>query len=215
MKTAKIIPTSTLMVAALGLALGLAAAPALADPVDQFGCHGDHKPCGVGGDDGGGGKAFLFQNAPTCAGATATGPSFGNFSVAGNVLFDPNFIHVHFKLQLKDVDPGTYDILGNFDPEDLTDPFSVPSCTTGLLDFPACDGGICTLGHVAVTVKQNHRQGRTSGVLRLPPCEADRLTTVWVRVDVDLDDDGFPEVLRSTPVTIGLPPNEVPGCPTA
>ncbi len=46
MKTAKIIPTSTLVVAALGLALGLAAAPALADKKDGAGCHTLHDPCG-------------------------------------------------------------------------------------------------------------------------------------------------------------------------
>ena len=102
MKTAKIIPTSTLMVAALGLALGLAAAPALADPVDQFGCHGEHKPCGGGGDDSGGGKALLFEitDVTVCDGATATDASYGNVGWSGNILWDPNFIHVHFKLDI-------------------------------------------------------------------------------------------------------------------
>lgn len=46
--------TKTLVLAALGLALGLAAAPALANPPDANDCH-DHKPCGGTGDNGGGG----------------------------------------------------------------------------------------------------------------------------------------------------------------
>lgn len=42
----------TMMVAAMGLALGFAAAPALANPPDPNGCH-DHKSCDGGSDDGG------------------------------------------------------------------------------------------------------------------------------------------------------------------
>ena len=44
----------TLMVAALGLALGFAAAPALANPPDPNGCH-DHGSCDGSGNNGGGG----------------------------------------------------------------------------------------------------------------------------------------------------------------
>ena len=46
--------TKLLLLTALGLALGLAAAPALANPPDANDCH-DHKSCGGTGDDGGGG----------------------------------------------------------------------------------------------------------------------------------------------------------------
>lgn len=46
--------TKTMMVAALGLVLGFAAAPALANPPDPNGCH-DHRSCGGEDDDGGGG----------------------------------------------------------------------------------------------------------------------------------------------------------------
>jgi len=206
MKTAKIIPTSTLMVAALGLALGLAAAPALADPVNLKGCHGPHKPCG-GGDDssGGGDKAFLFASDDAgCAGAMdTTGASFGNVSWGENILFDPNNVHVHFKRQLKDVDPGTYDILGNQE-QACVDNHKTPIAGVDF-DFPACEGGICTLGHVAVTVKQNHRRGRTSGVLRFPVVSANLVSTAWVRVDVIID--GVPKILHSPAVTMVLPPN--------
>jgi len=168
----------------------------------------------------GGGKAFLFEideeefPGPECLGAECliicggainpTGDSSGQFSVSGNVLWDPNNIHVHFKLQLKDVDPGTYPIHGNNDIEcpgtEATNPF----------DFPACEGGICTVGHVSITVKQNG-QGRTSGVLQLPGCDAGKTTTVWVTVplNVPIVPGQLPQILRSTPVTIVLPPNEV------
>ena len=45
----------TMMVAAMGLALGFAAAPALANPPDPNGCY-DHKSCDGTGDDGGGAR---------------------------------------------------------------------------------------------------------------------------------------------------------------
>jgi hypothetical protein len=206
MKTAKIIPTSTLMVAALGLALGLAAAPALADPVDEFGCHGPHKPiCDPDPDPSGGGKPLLFVIADPliCGGATNTmGDSHGQVTV-NNVLWDPLNIHVHFKLQLKDVDPGEYPIFGNNAIECVNDPMGAfPPPNT--VDVPACEGGNCTPGFVSVTVKQNG-QGRTSGVLQLPGRNCGDTTTVWVTVIVN----SFSKILRSTPVTIVLPPNAV------
>ena len=52
MNAAKFTLTSTILAAALGLALGLAPAPALAGPPDEQGCHRDHKveDCPVSGD---------------------------------------------------------------------------------------------------------------------------------------------------------------------
>ena len=158
-------------------------------------CPGDPTP-----EPSGGGKALLFESAALCGGATnTTGPSYGNVSWAGNVLWDPNFIHVHLKLQLKDVDPLTYDTFGNFD----------PACGTKV-DSPLCEGGNCEIGHVSITVKQNNQQGRTNGVLRIFPHQpAGTLVTVWVTVPVTVM--GVPKILRSTPVTMELPPNAV-GC---
>ena len=197
MKTAKIIPTSTLMVAALGLALGLAAAPALANPADSEGCH-DHKECVADPSPSGGGKALLFAvkglAVDECGGNTTDplGASFGQVDWKENILWDPNFIHVHLKLQLKDVDPGTYEVFGNFD----------PACGTGRVDRPLCEGGVCD---VSVTVKQSGK-GRTSGVLRICPFQdAGTLVTVWLTVTVN----GSTKILRSTPVTMVLPPNQV------
>ena len=156
------------------------------------------------GGGGEGGQALLFETndvyIPTtefdiCGGATdTTGDSHGQFGVSGNVLWDPNNIHVHFKLQLKDVDPGEYQIFGNnaiaCPGMDLTNP----------LDFPAWEGGV---PDVRIIVKQSGK-GRTSGVLRLPGRNCGETTTVWVTVPLD-----FPKILRSTPVTIVLPPNPV------
>ena len=214
MKTAKIIPTSTLMVAALGLALGLAAAPALANPADSKGCH-DHKDCGSGDDSSEGGKAFLFQifNIDTCEPTIDTGISFGNVSWKGNILFDPKNIHVHFTLQLTDVDPSTglgYAVLGNNDETNtpLTkhcDTDTIPPTTP---DFPLCAAGGCD--PLFITVKQN-RRGSTKGDLRVPGCDTGETTTVWVTVDVMVLGD--PVLLRSTPVEVVLPLNEVgSGC---
>jgi len=51
MNATKFTLTSTILAAAMGLAMGLGAAPALADPPDSEGCHpSEHKPCGGGGD---------------------------------------------------------------------------------------------------------------------------------------------------------------------
>ena len=167
--------------------------------------HGDqtHKHCVADPAPSGGNKALLFEidflDVPTCGGATVTtGDSFGQVSWSGNVLWDPENIHVHFKLQLKDVDPGTYDILGNNDGAGLG-----RACGTGTPDFPLCEGGVCDL---KITVKQKG-QGRTSGVLRLPGCDPGETTTVWATVTVTVN--GFTKILRSTPITIVLPPNEV------
>ncbi len=162
-------------------------------------CPGDPTP-----EPSGGGKAFLFEipaaDLSKCGGATDTGTSFGHVSWAGNVLWDENFIHVHFKLQLEDVAPSTYPIFGNFD---MTDVLINTGCDNGNPVYPEqlCTDGVCDL---EITVKQNQR-GRTSGALRLPGCEPDEPTTVWVTVTVD----GNSKILRSTPVTIVLPPNEV------
>ncbi len=114
-----------------------------------------------------------------------------------NVLWDPNNIHAHLKLQLKNVDPGEYGpIRGGNDIE----------CNDSQIDdIPLCGDDNCAANFI--TVKQN-RQGRTSGALRLPGCDPDRPTTVWVTVIV-MENNGDPKILRSTPVTIVLPPNEV------
>ena len=48
MNMAKMTLASTVLAAALGLALGLSAVPALANPPDEEGCH-DHKDCPPGG----------------------------------------------------------------------------------------------------------------------------------------------------------------------
>ena len=62
MKTAKFTLTSTILAAAFGLTLALTTAPALADPVDVDGCHGEHKPCvEPPSDDGGGGPTGLVS----------------------------------------------------------------------------------------------------------------------------------------------------------
>ena len=160
-----------------------------------------HKHCAGDPAPSGGGKALLFEidfvDVQTCGGATDTGePSFGQVSWSGNVLWDPVVIHVHTKLQLKDVEPGEYGpILGNNDIE----------CMDGVIDDIAlCEGGVC---NVKIIVKQN-RQGRTSGVLPLPGNDPDKSTAVWVTVTVD-DGNGGDIILRSTPVTVVLPPNEV------
>ncbi len=53
MRAAKVTLLSTVLVAALGLALGFSAAPALANPPDVDGCHDHKEDCPDGGDDGG------------------------------------------------------------------------------------------------------------------------------------------------------------------
>ena len=159
-------------------------------------CPDDPEPAPSGGN-----KAFLFEIASieTCEPVIDTGgESFGNVTWAGNVLWDPKNIHVHYKLQLKDVDPeDNIPILGNNDGVDLG-----RSCGTGTVDFPLCADDNCTPS--IITVKQN-QQGRTSGALRLPGCDPDEPTTVWVTVTVNHG----ATILRSTPVTVVLPPNEV------
>ena len=168
----------------------------------------DTRPkCTGGGDDpSGGGKAFLFVSPNfTCADGAidTTGASYGNISYGGNVLWDPNFIHVHFKLQLKDVDPTgivRYEILGN---NDIACNASIPNVDFRLCEDLVCDGTF-------ITVKQN-RQGRTSGAVRLPGDMPGETTRVWVRVDVSVG--GEVVELRSTAVTIVLPPNAA-GCGT-
>ncbi len=163
----------------------------------------NHKHCVSDPAPSGGGKAFLFEIDETefliCGGATdTTGDSFGHVSWSGNVLWDPEVIHVHTKLQLKDVEPGTYPIFGNNDIACPVGQATIP------LNFPLCEGGFCDL---EIIVKQNH-QGRTSGVLHLPGNDPDEPTAVWVTVTVD-DGNGGDIILRSTPVTVVLPPNEV------
>ena len=195
--------TLSLTLAIAVFTLGLAAAPALANPADSEGCH-DHKPCVPDPAPSEGGKAFLFVSPNfTCEdGATdTTGASFGHVSWAGNVLWDPNFIHVHFKLQLKDVDPTAivrYEILGNND-------IACTASPTPNIDFRLCEDLVCD--GTFISVKQN-RQGRTSGAVRLPGDMPGETTRVWVRVDVTFNGGDVVE-LRSTAVTIVLPPNEV------
>ena len=167
-------------------------------------CTGPHKNdvgCnGGGGDSDGGGKAFLFEvkglAVDECGGNTTDrlGASFGQVDWNEKILWDPNFIHVHLKLQLKDVDLGTYEVFGNFD----------PACGTGRVDRPLCEGGDCD---VSVTVKQSGK-GRTIGVLRICPFQdAGDPVTVWLTVTVNVN--GSTKILRSTPVTMLLPPNQV------
>ncbi len=170
-------------------------------------CTGPHKKdsgCDGGGDSSEGGKAFLFEIAAADVSKCDATPvsvdtSFGHVSWAGNVLWDSNNIHVHFKLQLKDVDLGTYPIFGNNDGDDLG-----RACSTGTPDFPLCADDNCTAS--SITVKQN-LQGRTSGVLQLPGHDPGETTTVWATVTVSVNGDT--KILRSTPVTVVLPPNEV------
>jgi len=180
------------------------------DPAAAHGCDGhknkDHKHCVPDPDPAPseGGKAFLFISDDICAapgteventGATETdGPSFGHVNWNTNVLFDPNFIHVHYKLQLKDVDPGRYPIFGN----------QKQACDVGISDFPLCGGGDNDCNFI--TVKQNNQQGRTSGALRFRVCAPNLLTTVWVRVEAFVD--SIPIVLHSPAVTMVLSPNE-------
>ncbi len=175
--------------------------PAAAHECSRHGEGSTHKHCAdPAPEPSGGGKALLFEinfgDVQTCGGATANGPSFGQVSWAGNVLWDPNNIHAHLKLQLKDVDPGTYGpILGGNGIE----------CVDGVDDdIPLCADNVCDL---KITVKQN-RQGRMSGALRLPGHNQNDPTAVWVTVTVD-DGDGGEKILRSAPVTVVLPPNEV------
>ncbi len=73
------------------------------------------------------------------------------------------------------------------------------------VDVPLC-GGDDLCPPMVITVKQN-QQGRTSGALRLPGHNPDEPTTVWVTVTVLIN--GSMKILRSTPVTVVLPPNEV------
>ncbi len=178
--------------------LGFSVPAAAHDCIDHK--NQDHKHCGADPAPSGGGKALLFEIAAIACDANpvSVAASFGHVSWAGNVLWDPENIHVHFKLQLKDVDPGTYDVLGNNDGAGLG-----RACGTGTPDFPLCEGGVCDL---KITVKQKG-QGRTSGVLRLPGCDPGETTTVWVTVTVTVN--GEAKILRSTPITIVLPPNEV------
>ena len=170
-------------------------------------CKGSHKKlagCDGGGGSGEGGKALLFEinDALKCEPTVSVATSFGQVTWAGNVLWDPKNIHIHFKLQLKDVDPGTYDILGNNGIE----------CVDGVGDYAICEsdeGDDCVAK--SITVKESRRQGRTSGALRLPGNDPNEMTTVWVTVTVPVTGSttGSTRTLRSTPVTVVLPPNEV------
>ncbi len=69
MNAAKVTLTSTVVAAALGLALGLSAVPALAGPPDAQGCHPNHKDeeCPVNG--GGDGEDPIVYTAELTAGA--------------------------------------------------------------------------------------------------------------------------------------------------
>ncbi len=73
MNAAKVTLTSTVVAAALGLALGLSAVPALAGPPDLQGCHPDHKDeeCPVNG----GGEDPIVYTAELTAGAFVFHPS--------------------------------------------------------------------------------------------------------------------------------------------
>jgi len=71
MNATKFTLTSTVVAAALGLALGLSAVPALAGPPDKDGCH-DHKDCGSGGGDG---EDPIVYTAELTAGAFVFHPS--------------------------------------------------------------------------------------------------------------------------------------------
>ncbi len=157
--------------------------------------HGDDGGGGGGDDPSGGGKAFLFDSPQNCDdGATNTGgPSFGHVSWSGNILPEEQFLHVHYKLQLKDVDPGTYEIRGN----------QQQACPS-TVDFLLCTLTDC-LGNF-ITVK-NNGQGRTSGQMNFPVHLPGITTRVWVTVSDDFDD---PKVLlRSPAVTMVLPDHEV------
>ena len=67
--------TLSLTLAIAVITLGLAAAPALANPADENGCH-DHKDCGGGGGGGGGG-------------GWVGGGTGGGGSCCGRVTVDP------------------------------------------------------------------------------------------------------------------------------
>ena len=75
MNAAKMTLTSTIL-AVLGLALGLSAAPALADPPNPEGCHVEHKDCPPGGGDettsGGKHSALIFTLTNTVSLLTNT-----------------------------------------------------------------------------------------------------------------------------------------------
>ncbi len=74
MNAANFTLTSTVLAAALGLALGLSAVPALAGPPDVQGCHPDHKDeeCPVNG--GGDGEDPIVYTAQLTAGAFVFAP---------------------------------------------------------------------------------------------------------------------------------------------
>ncbi len=203
---------SNLRLSTLSLTIVLFTLGALILPVNTTladhckGKHKDYMGCdggGGGGDSGGGGKALRFEidvnDVFKCdATPVSEDASFGQVTWAGNVLWDPKNIHIHFKLQLKDVDPGTYDILGNNGIE----------CVDYVGDYAICESDeVDDCVPESITVKESRRQGRTSGALRLPGCDTNIPTTVWVTVTVD--NGNTTRILRSTPVTIVLPPNEV------
>ncbi len=145
---------------------------------------------------------------PYDAATDTGGASHGQVTWGANVLWDPEFIHVHYKLQLKDVDPTgiiRYEILGNQEQacqacvDDSTCTLENPTVFFDV-DFRLCGGGVCDGNFV--TVKQSGK-GRTDGVLRFPVHDSGLITKVWVRVDVKIDGDM--KVLRSTAVTMVLP----------
>jgi len=192
--------TLAVAVFALGYNPSFADKPICGDNNDQHCTHGDDEPSG-------GGKTLLFISDAVCGGATASGDSHGHVDWRENILHDPNFVHVHYKLQLKDVDPEV-DILvrGNFDCAECR--IGDKGCVNDSVDFSLCGSGENCPPNV-ITVKQNG-QGGTSGDLRVPGCDAGETTTVWVRVDVDIE--GESKTLRSTPADVVLPPNNRLGC---
>ncbi len=144
------------------------------------------KPGHGGGDgtEGGGGKALLFKDPTvTCVdGATDTGDrSFGHVSWDSKVFVGaqagPGGDHVHYKLQLKDVDPGVYTIFGNQRENS------------------------CNMGNVSIgtfTVKKNG-QGSGSGQYHFPVHTGGLTTHVWMTVS------GQGEVFRTPAVTMVIP----------
>ncbi len=73
MNAAKFTLTSTILAAALGLALGLAAAPSGSSACDTGTKHKTGAPCGGGGGGGGGGGAIVYT-AELTAGAFVFAP---------------------------------------------------------------------------------------------------------------------------------------------
>ena len=157
------------------------------------------KEPGGGGDESGG-KALLFNAASgfDCDdGAVPTGDPVGNVSWTKVFVGDAanGADHVHYKVNLQDAEPGTYEIRGN----------QQQACPGGIVDFVL---GRFDRGN-DITVKQN-RQGSARGQLNFPvhavPIGAEALATrVWVTV-VEKDNQEN-KVFRSAAVTVVLPPH--------